>query len=297
MRKSLKSLIIVASIVFCAVPSFCEKYERIKLWKNVSEMKRSVNDTVLYVDENCAKEAKEGQEDRIAVVICPGGSYHHLGMPHEGYATARWFKSKNIVPFVLRYRVSGKGYHYPAMLEDIQAAISYIRSNAEKYGISKDKIGAIGFSAGGHLVAMAGAFGDRVNEIEKLGITGESVAPNFVMPIYPVVTMQYDIGHAWSRKSLLGNKPSQETLDKFSMEMAVTKDMVPTFILACEDDPTVIYENSVRLDAALTELGVEHLFLHYEKGGHGFGMKKSKFLTETKWNDEVLYPWIMSLDL
>jgi acetyl esterase/lipase len=132
------------------------------------------------------------------------------------------------------------------------------------------------------------------------------------MPIYPVVTMQDDIAHKWSRKSLLGHKwaqpdcekgwsplnfwghaYSQKIKDEFSMEMNVPDDMPPVFLLACEDDPVVIYENSVRLEKALAEKNVPHLFVTYPEGGHGFGMKKnSKIMKKTRWNDEKLLPWL-----
>ncbi len=176
-------------------------------------------------------------------------------------------------------------------------AIAHIREHAEEYNIEKEKIGAIGFSAGGHLVTMAGA--RTVNELEPIGIhTKESLRANFCMPIYPVVSMQDDIGHKWSRKSLIGRKPSQELKDEFSMELQIPDDMPPTFILACIDDPVVIYENSVRLDSALSAKGIPHVFVTYPRGGHGFGMKEnSKIMQESHWNDKDLLPWLQEIGI
>lgn len=184
------------------------------------------------------------------------------------------------------------------MLEDIEMAIKYIRENAEDYGIDINKVGAIGYSAGGHLVTMAGVYGGSRNELEKLGVPAEvSLRPNFVMPIYPVVTMQDDICHRWSRRSLLGHREyTKELKDEYSMELNIPDDMVPTYILACRDDPVVIFENSVRLEKSLAEKNIPHRFAVYEKGGHGFGMKDGWFMKETHWNED-LRNWLEEMNI
>ena len=266
--------------------------ERIFLWEDVPGMEVNVRDTILYPSVVRRADGKK----TAAVIICPGGSYHHLGMPHEGFASQEWFNSVGISAFVLRYRVAYNHHHHPAMLEDIQMAIAFVREHADEYNIDREKIGAIGYSAGGHLVTMAGAFGAQ-SELEKLGVhTEQSVRPNFVMPIYPVVSMQEDIGHAWSRKSLLSRDQSQTRRNQFSMELQIPDDMPPVFLLACHDDPVVIFENSVRLDAALTEKNIPHIFVQYENGGHGFGMKKNSAIMKAHhWNDEKLLPWLREI--
>ena len=310
--------------------------QKIYLWEGVPKMETQKRDTILYYvpawktsinppSQHSCSETRSKPVSQVlpltgrslpAVIICPGGSYHHLGMPHEGFASARWFASHGIAAFVLRYRVAYNCHHYPDQLEDIQMAIVYIREHADELNIDKNKVGAIGYSAGGHLVTMAGAFASTHDELSKLGIqTSESLRPDFVMPIYPVVSMQDDIGHKWSRKSLLGhqwNAPnaekgwsplnfwghaySQKLKDKFSMELNIPHDMPPTFILACEDDPVVIYENSVRLKNALEFKNIPHLFVSYPKGGHGFGMKENSFIMEeTHWNEEKLLPWLIEI--
>ncbi len=308
--------------LFFTLPLFSKDYEKkIYLWDGIPKMETQKRDTILYYcpnQKNRQNEESQSTKNLPAVIICPGGSYHHLGMPHEGFASARWFSSHGFASFVLRYRVAYNCHHYPDQLEDIQMAIVYIREHAEVFGINKNKIGAIGYSAGGHLVTMAGEFASSHNELLKLGIqTSESVRPDFVMPIYPVVSMQDDIGHKWSRKSLLGHqwkKPnatmgwrpwnfwghaySQSLKDEFSMELNVPDDMPPTFILACEDDPVVIYENSLRLEKALAEKNIPHLFVSYPKGGHGFGMKENSFIMqESHWNDEKLLPWLKEIEI
>lgn len=306
-------------LLFVAFPVFAKDYtQKIFLWDGVPKMETQKRDTILYYVPTKEQPSEENSVGRSlpAVIICPGGSYHHLGMPHEGFASARWFASHGFAAFVLRYRVAYNCHHYPDQLEDLQMAIVYIREHAAEFNIDKKKIGAIGYSAGGHLVTMAGEFASTHNELLKLGIeTSESVRPDFVMPVYPVVSMQDDIGHKWSRRSLLGHQwkepnatkgwsllnfwghaYSQNLKDEFSMELNVPDDMPPTFILACEDDPVVIYENSVRLEKALAAKSIPHLFVSYPKGGHGFGMKENSFIMEeTHWNDEKLLPWLKEI--
>lgn len=294
MKKSILLLLFFSSFV---IQGFCgekSRYKKIYLWQNVRGMEVNVRDTILFAPKDTAVT----ETKKAALVICPGGSYHHLGMPHEGFASAKWFRSVEVVPFVLQYRVAYNCHHHPAMLEDIEMAIKYIRENAEDYGIDINKVGAIGYSAGGHLVTMAGVYGGSRNELEKLGVPAEvSLRPNFVMPIYPVVTMQDDICHRWSRRSLLGHREyTQELKDEYSMELNIPDDMVPTYILACRDDPVVIFENSVRLEKSLAEKNIPHRFAVYEKGGHGFGMKDGWFMKETHWNED-LRNWMKEMNI
>ena len=320
MKKSFLLTVFFLISIFCVSAG---KYsEKVYLWKNVKGMETQIRDTILYVVPAKSDSNSENSSDsklKPAVIICPGGSYHHLGMKHEGFASAEWFSSIGINAFVLQYRVAYNEHHFPAQLEDIQMAVLYVRSNAEKYGIDRNKVGAIGYSAGGHLVTMAGEFSGK-NQLEKLGVkTEESLRPDFVMPVYPVVSMQDDIAHKWSRRSLLGHKfkspdaekgwalnnfwghkYSQSLKDAFSMENPenIPDDMPPVFLLACIDDPVVMYENSVRLDKSLTERSVQHVFVTYETGGHGFGMKPdSEIMVNHRWNDEKLLPWLKSIKI
>ena len=265
--------------------------KKVYLWRGVEGMETQIRDTVLYF---CP--SPDAADEKPCVIICPGGSYHHLGMPHEGFASARWFNSIGMNAFVLQYRVAYNAHHHPAQLEDIQMAIHHVRKNAKEYGIDKNRVGAIGYSAGGHLVTMAGEFSSH-DELSKLGVNvSERLRPDFVMPIYPVVSMQDDIAHKWSRRSLLGyGTLTQTAKDDFSMENPrnIPDDMPPVFLLACEDDSVVLYENSVRLDKSLSERCVEHIFVSYKEGDHGFGMKEnSKIMLKTHWNDEKLLPWL-----
>lgn len=271
------------SLLFFLTIKLFSKDATIYLWRDIPKMKRQ--QSVMFMH----KPVENVKNTKTAVIICPGGSYHHLGLYNEGYCSAKWFSQNGITAFTLKYRTNESLYKHPAMLEDIQRAIQIIRENADEYGIDPEKIGAIGYSAGGHLVTMTSVFGDELNELEKLGITTEvSLRPNFCMPIYPVVSMQDDIGHKWSRKSLLGRKPTQEQKDNFSMELNIPEDMIPTYIVVAKDDPVVIPENSFRLYDALTEKNIPHCKMQvYEWGKHGFGMADTQFMREFHWNEEL----------
>lgn len=286
--KTTKKIIIFASIfAFFALPLFA--VPKVKIWRDVPSMKKYTSWISVY-------EAPEEINTKAAVIICPGGSYHHLGLNHEGKDVALWFQSIGVNAFVLKYRVSGEGFHHPAMLEDVQRAIQIVRENADSYKIDVNKVGVIGFSAGGHLALLSAETDD--DELTKLGLDVKvSLKPNFIMPIYPVVSMQDDIAHLWSRKSLLGKDRSQERMDKFSMEMQVPKDMCPVFLFAAIDDKTVKYANSVRMDEALTKANVPHHFTLLETGGHGFGMGNNKVVHSTKWNEKILRPWLEEIKM
>ena len=244
------------------------------------------------------KPVENSPHTRTAVIVCPGGSYHHLGLKGEGNTTATWFAQNGVTAFVLKYRTAESLYHHPAMLQDIQRAIQLVRENADEWDIDPSKVGIIGFSAGGHLVTMAGEFWQTHNEIAKLGLECEvSLRPDFVIPVYPVVTMQDDISHKWSRNSLLGRGAKNQTQERkveFSMELNVPADMPPTYVVVCDDDPVVIPENSLRLYEALQAANIPSRLARYDWGGHGFGMKDNDFMKEFHWN-QALKEWLVEL--
>ena len=131
---------------------FCYSQDKtIYLWRNVKGMEKQPS--VMYMHE--PKENKT----KTAVIVCPGGSYHHLGLYNEGYCSAKWFSENGITAFMLKYRTNESLYNHPAMLEDIQRAIQIVRENAAEFGIDASKVGVIGYSAGGHIVTIDGEFG------------------------------------------------------------------------------------------------------------------------------------------
>lgn len=284
-----KRFTLLLVLIFISVKLFSQD-ATIYLWRDVKGMKKQ--QSVMFMHK------PEGKNTGAAVIICPGGSYHHLGLYNEGYCSAKWFSENGITAFMLKYRTNESLYNHPAMLEDVQRAIQIVRENAAEYGVDVNKVGVIGYSAGGHLAAMSGEFASSHNELKKLGIeTKVSLRPDFVMPIYPVVTMQDDIAHRWSRKSLLGKNQSQERKNEFSMEMNVPNNMPPTYIVVAKDDPVVIYENSLRLYDALNAKNIENCELHlYEWGKHGFGMVDGPFMKEFHWNED-LKKWLIKIGM
>lgn len=285
LKTSLLSLFILLWTV-CAMA----QPKPLHLWKNVKGMK--TQPTLLY-EYPAPKDHNTG----IAVIICPGGSYSHtMGIATEGFAVAEWLNSQGINAFVLKYRVGSKGYHHPAMIEDAQFAIRYVREHAKEFGINPKRVGTMGFSAGGHLVTMTGAFYAE-NYVQKYGVPENAdLRPNFVVPVYPVVSMQDDIVHKRSRRNLLTRHYTPEQQSKFSMELSIPKNMPPTLIVTAKDDPVVMYQNSVQLDRSMTKGNIKHKFLLYETGGHGYGMSEELAPEAGKWKYEFI-KWLKEIGM
>ena len=262
----------------------------VPLWKDVPGMKSQPTKLYIYP-------ADKSNNTGIAVVIFPGGSYSHtMGIATEGFGVAEWLNSQGITAFVVKYRTGNRGYHHPAMIQDAQCAIRYVRQHAKEYGIDPEKVGTMGFSAGGHLVTMTGAF-SKDNYLAKLGINDKiSLKPDFVVPVYPVVSMKDCVAHERSRRNLLTRHYTPEQQTKFSMELNIPSDMPPVFLVTAKDDPVVKYENSVLLDRSLSKARIPHKFLLYETGGHGYGMDEKLAPEAGKWKYEFI-KWLKELKL
>ena len=255
-------------LMFVSVQMYAQK-DIVYIWKNCGNDSMSTMKSRLYVFEPA-----DSLRTDVSAIICPGGSYHHLGINKEGYEIAKMLNSKGITAFVLRYRVSSHGYHYPAMMEDIQRSIQLVRQNADKYKIDSGKLGLIGFSAGGHLVVWAAENYDN-DCLKKININNtQNLCPYFVAVVYPVISMQDDIAHVKSRKNLFNNNIDNKLKDVMSLELHVTSEMPPFFIVACKDDQKVNCLNSVRLNDALKKKGINSVLQLYDKGGHGFGIRR-----------------------
>lgn len=245
----------------------------------------------------------------IACIVCPGGSYFWLDRKTEGEGVARWLQSQGISAFVLEYRVGGvfgfithnrlltRGHRYPDMLQDVQRSIQLLREHPEDYGIDPDRLGVMGFSAGGHLAAMSGLFFDN-GVLSLAGLRPEvSLRPDFIAPVYPVVSLTDRSVHKRSRRGLLGegHAISPEMKDSLSLEKHVRADMPPTYLMNCVDDPIVKYRNSELLDSAMTAKGVTHRYVQFKTGGHGFGADPKKTTSEAiAWKDDFIN-WLKNL--
>jgi acetyl esterase/lipase len=217
-----------------------------------------------------------------AVIICPGGGYARLSFLHEGVDEARWFNSLGVTAFVLKYRL--KEYGHPAPLRDALRAIRIVRSRAAEFGLRADRIGIMGFSAGGPVAASAGTLYDAPEGKTGAALDSVSGRPDFMLLLYPVITMQDPYVHAGSRLNLIGAHPDQALMDHLSPERQVTKDTPPAFLVSTEEDKTVPFQNTVMFFEALKRAGVPAEMHVFEKGPHGFGMRKDLGAT-SEWPD------------
>lgn len=209
-----------------------------------------------------------------AVVICPGGGYGHLAMDHEGHQVARWLNSFGVAGFILKYRHrnSGAGYGHPAPLQDAQRAVSMVRSRAKEWNINPNRIGILGFSAGGHLASTAGTHFHKGKTDAKDPVDRVSCRPDFMVLIYPVISLIEWCAHSGSRRNLLGNKTDEKLVENLSNERQVTPETPPTFLVHTYEDKGVPAENSIYLYLALRKAKVPAEMHIYQKGRHGFGL-------------------------
>jgi acetyl esterase/lipase len=213
-----------------------------------------------------------------AVVICPGGGYGALAMDHEGHQIGQWLNSFGVAGFIVKYRHrnSGAGYGHPAPLQDAQRALRTVRSRAKEWGVDPNRIGILGFSAGGHLASSAAthfheSFYDAKDQIDRV-----SCRPDFAVLIYPVIAFGEPFTHMGSQKNLLGAEADPALVEKMSSEKQVTPQTPPTFLLSTWEDTAVPAENSIAFYLALRKAKVPaemHIFL---KGPHGFGLGKDR---------------------
>ena len=213
-----------------------------------------------------------GTANGTAVVIFPGGGYAHLSMEKEGSDVANWLAGAGVTTFVVRYRL-GPNYHHPTMLGDAQRAIRIARARAAEWSIDPKRLGVIGFSAGGHLASTTGTHFDVGNASSADPIERASSRPDFMLLLYPVITMRADsVTHAGSRLNLLGSAPTPELERLLSNETQVTPQTPPTFIVHTEDDRTVPVQNALLFYDALKRNGVQAEMHVFEHGNHGFGL-------------------------
>ncbi len=225
-----------------------------------------------------------------AVVICPGGGYRHLAFDHEGIQVAKYFNSLGVSAFVLKYRLPSDSIMQDKSvgpMQDIQEAIRIVRRSAAQYGINTNKVGVIGFSAGGHLASTAAThFQEKVYEVSDT----TSARPDFAVLVYPVISMGKFV-HKGSRDNLIGKKPTKEQDTRFSNELQVTTQTPPVFIVHASDDKTVPVQNSINFYLSCIQNKVPAEMHIYEKGGHGFGLATGVPSTQSEWT-KALAAWL-----
>lgn len=281
--------LIYSIFVILALSSNLKAQEEIKLYKNgpkesneitnpEAKDQRSfvtnITDARMYA-YIVTKEKSAGS----AVVICPGGGYSGISVEKEGSNIAKWFNELGVSAFVLYYRMPNGHYNIP--LTDARTALKIIHKDAKKWNINENKIGIIGFSAGGHLASTVGThFKTRTER------------PAFMILGYPVVTMNKETTHSGSRSNLLGKNPSDELVRLYSNELQVTENTPPTFIVHNIDDKAVPISNSEQLLKALQEHHVPAELHKFDVGGHGFGMLK-RGIPVDNWPD-LLKSWLQA---
>jgi acetyl esterase/lipase len=211
------------------------------------------------------------QPNGTAVVIAPGGSYTNLAMNHEGRQVANLLNAMGVTAFVLKYRL-GPRYRHPVELGDAQRAIRLVRSRAQEFGIAPDRLGMLGFSAGGHLTATAGTLFDTGKSDAPDAVDRFSSRPDFLVLGYPVISFDPAISHGGSVRNLLGDNPDPKLLERLSADLLVTTATPPTFLFHTNADTGVVPENSVRFYLALRRSKVPAEMHIFENGPHGVGL-------------------------
>lgn len=210
-----------------------------------------------------------------AVLIIPGGGYQAVVLEWEGSDIAKWLNANGIAAFVLKYRLpitANNIVRYKSPLQDAVRALRLIRKNAEAWRIDQRNIGVMGFSAGGHLASLLGTHYEDAHYEKTDDVDSISARPDFMVLVYPVISMEKEFTHIGSRINLLGEKPNEELKKYFSSENYVNENTPPTFLVHGSDDEVVDVRNSIAFYEALREKGVEvemHLFAH---GEHGFSL-------------------------
>lgn len=218
-----------------------------------------------------------------SILVFPGGSYAGLTFDYEGTQQAQFFSDHGIAAFVVKYRIPSDQTMVDKSigpLQDSQQAIRFVRLHARDWGLDPARVGAIGFSAGGHVASTLATHFNKayVSDPERI-----SLRPDFLIVVYPVISMNAKIAHMDSRRALLGPKPSTSEVRLFSSELQVTRETPPTLILDAADDRLVDPENSVVFFEALRHAGVPVEARFFEKGQHGFFL-----MPRDRWQEPIL---------
>jgi len=300
---------ILICLFFLGISNLSLSQETIDLWSNgipnyqETDQKETQDDGDILWIEKVQKPTLEiylptkRNATGSAILICPGGGYQGLAYDWEGTDIAKYLNANGIAAFVLKYRlpksISSNADHNVPLL-DAQRALRLIRHDAEKWGVSKDRIGIIGFSAGGHLASTVGTHFNIDKQARSNTIDTISARPDFMALIYPITTMKAAYTHLGSRNLLLGKNPDQELINLYSTELHVDKQTPPTFIVHATDDKDVPVMNSILFYQALLENDVHSEMHIYAQGGHGFALAVGQGHLQS-WIDHLI-EWVESLE-
>jgi acetyl esterase/lipase len=295
MRVCLGTLIFAVAIVSrmaAAAPSTRPASgDVIRLWENRAP--RSTGDTPADIPALTAYFPDADKSNGCAMVVCPGGGYSTLNTQQEGTDVAKWLTDHGIAAFVLKYRTSP--YTQPAPMLDGQRAIRIVRLNCKAWGIDWRRIGMIGFDTGGHLAATVGTHWDKYIPASPDPVNGQSCRPDFLVLVYPLITMRDKITNTDDRRHLLGDHIPAKLIDFYSEEIQVKDDTPPAFIAASKTDKVVQIVNSQLFYKALQSRKIPSAFLELPGGDHGFGVAASDPATAI-WMDKCL-AWLKMQNL
>ena len=213
----------------------------------------------------------EAVDTGAAIVVCPGGGYAGLAMDYEGHHIAKYFQARGVTAALLRYRLCER-YHHPAPLHDVSRALRTIRHHGDEWQVDSDRVGVIGFSAGGHLASTIATHYDRGKEDAADPIDRQSCRPDFTLLCYPVISFVAPYSHSGSARRLLGANATDEELRSLSNELHVTEDTPPAFLFHTGGDSVVPPQNSLAYAAACVSKGVPCELHLFQNGPHGVGM-------------------------
>jgi acetyl esterase/lipase len=241
---------------------------------------------------------KPAKANGVGILVTPGGSYQRVVLDKEGSDLAVPFNEAGVTLFVLTYRLPGDGHDNgkDVPLADAQRALRLIRANAAEWGLKPDRIGVMGFSAGGHVAAsLATGFARKVYDRQD-AMDDLSARPDFAVLGYPVITMKEPAVHKGSRKELIGDHPSSELIEAYSMEAQVSSATPPTFIFHADDDTSVLPENSILFYQGLKKAKVPANLHIFPSGKHGFGIRGAEGLPAAIW-PRLTVDWLASVGL
>lgn len=286
MKKHVLTILLIFSILTAfgqqAIPLYegaipnnkpCDRQETIKQTDSGKKLCANVNEPTLTV---YAPDKQDGF--KTSILICPGGSYYYVSVDHEGEEAAKAFNAIGVTAFVLKYRTpcdACMDNKELVPLQDAQQAMKIIRENAGKWNIDTERVGVLGFSAGGHL---ASTLSTKYNDVQIENFGKTNLRPSFTILAYPVISMMDNITHKGSQQNLLGKNPSIEKQEQFSSEINVTKETPVAFLVHGSNDSVVCVNNSVIYYQAMCKNKVAAEMHLFQNGAHGFGINKDRWV-------------------
>ena len=273
--------ILLLSFLFAATMLSAQKPVELPLWPNgvpnnnelTNSGQNHNNEWVSDVTTPTLTVYPASHPNGMAIIMCPGGGYGGLAMKHEGHYMAPWFNTQGITYAVLKYRMPNG--HHEVPLSDAEQAIRMVREHAAEWGVNPQRVGIMGASAGGHLAASLATL-----------YSSDKTRPDFQILFYPVISMQKGVTHGGSRKNLIGENPSQELEQKYSLERQVSPRTPQAFIMLSSDDDAVPPINGIGYFLALRDHKVPASLHAYPTGGHGWGFRDN-FTYKRQWTEEL----------